>query len=187
MKQMNEFEFLLEDRIAKIHSINEQYDLENNSYIAFSGGKDSTILSHLVDIALPNNKIPRVFINTGIEFQAIRKFVQELANTDDRFIILNNKLNIKKTLQKYGYPFKSKQHSHNLSIYQNGGLSRCVRVYLGVDVTNGGKEGYFKCPNNLKYQFTSEFTLKCSELCCKKMKKDPAQKWSKENNKPITI
>ena len=28
-----EYEFVLTDRIAKIQAINEQYDLENNSYI----------------------------------------------------------------------------------------------------------------------------------------------------------
>lgn len=41
---MTENEFLLQDRITKIKSINEQYDLENNAYLSFSGGKDSTIL-----------------------------------------------------------------------------------------------------------------------------------------------
>ena len=65
---MTENEFLLQDRITKIKSINEQYDLENNSYISFSGGKDSTILHHLFDLALPGNKIPRLFINTNIEY-----------------------------------------------------------------------------------------------------------------------
>ena len=73
---MTENEFLLADRIAKIKSINELYDLENNAYISFSGGKDSTVLSHLVDEALPNNKIPRVFINTGIEYKLLVAFVE---------------------------------------------------------------------------------------------------------------
>lgn len=68
---MTENEFMLADRIAKIKSMDEQYDLENNSYISFSGGKDSTVLSHLIDEALPNNKIPRVFFNTGIEYNDI--------------------------------------------------------------------------------------------------------------------
>ena len=71
-----EYEFILTDRIAKIQAINEQYDLENNSYIAFSGGKDSVVLSHLIDIALPNNKIPRVYANTGIEYNDVVKFVK---------------------------------------------------------------------------------------------------------------
>ncbi len=36
-------EFLLSDRIAKIRAINEQYNLLDNAYISFSGGK--TLLS----------------------------------------------------------------------------------------------------------------------------------------------
>lgn len=71
-----EYEFILTDRIAKIQAINEQYDLEHNSYIAFSGGKDSVVLSHLIDMALPNNKIPRVYANTGIEYNDMVKFVK---------------------------------------------------------------------------------------------------------------
>lgn len=71
-----DYEFILTDRIAKIQAINEQYDLEHNSYIAFSGGKDSVVLSHLIDMALPNNKIPRVYANTGIEYNDMVKFVK---------------------------------------------------------------------------------------------------------------
>lgn len=69
MKMTNEdYELQEYDRIQVIKTTNEKYNLENNAYISFSGGKDSVVLSHLVDLALPNNKIPRVFINTGIEY-----------------------------------------------------------------------------------------------------------------------
>ena len=119
---MTDYEFMLEDRIAKIQSINEQYDLEHNAYLSFSGGKDSTILHYLLDIALPNNKIPRLYLNTGIEYQHIRKFVKSLAETDARIVMYNSGVNIKKMLQENGYPFKSKQHSHNWSIYNNNNI-----------------------------------------------------------------
>jgi len=115
----NEFEFLLEDRIAKIQAINNEYDLEHNSHISFSGGKDSTILHYLIDLALPNNNIPRVFFNTGLDFKDIRLFVQELATNDNRFKIVNSGVNIKQILNKDGYPFKSKQHSHNWELFRN--------------------------------------------------------------------
>ena len=64
---MTEEEFMLFDRIEKIKQIINKYG-EENFYISFSGGKDSTVLHYLVDLALPGNKIPRVFINTGIEY-----------------------------------------------------------------------------------------------------------------------
>ena len=67
---MNDLEYKcdLQDRIAKIQAINEQYDLEHNAYLSFSGGLDSVIVSRLLDMALPNNNIPRVYANTGIEY-----------------------------------------------------------------------------------------------------------------------
>lgn len=45
---MTENEFMLQDRISKIKSINKLYDLENNAYVSFSGGKDSTVLHYLI-------------------------------------------------------------------------------------------------------------------------------------------
>lgn len=116
---MTDFDFMLQDRIAKIQAINEQYDLEHNGYISFSGGKDSTILHYLIDIALPNNKIPRVYLNTGIEYKMVREFVKSLQKVDNRIVIVNSNVNIKNMLETYGYPFKSKQHAHNWLVYSN--------------------------------------------------------------------
>lgn len=114
-----EFEFTLQDRIAKIRAINEQWDLENNSYVSDSGGLDSRVNSEILDIALPGNKIPRVYFNTGIEYKEMLDFMKERAKKDPRIVIINSGVNIKQMLETNGYPFKSKQHSHNLAIYQN--------------------------------------------------------------------
>ena len=73
---MTEYDFMLSDRIAKIQSMNDLYNLEQNAYISFSGGKDSTVLSKLIDEALPDNKIPRVYFNTGIEYKEMVAFVE---------------------------------------------------------------------------------------------------------------
>ena len=176
-------ELLLYDRIEVIKATNQKYDLENNAYLSFSGGKDSTIVHYLLDQALPNNKIPRVFIDTGIEYQMIRDFVFGLAKNDDRFVILKPTQNVKQTLEKYGYPFKSKQHSHNLYVYQNSGIGLSVKRYLGIIESNTK----FRCPKMLEYQFTPEFKIRCSDNCCRKMKKEPIHKWEKQNNKHIAI
>lgn len=176
-------ELLLYDRIQVIKATNQKYDLENNAYLSFSGGKDSTIVHHLLDMALPNNKIPRVFIDTGIEYQMIRKFVLDLAKNDDRFVILKPTQNIKQMLEKYGYPFKSKQHSHSLSVYQHSGIGTSVKRYLGIVESNTK----FRCPKMLEYQFKPEFKIKCSDNCCRKMKKEPVKKWEKSSNRHIAI
>ena len=114
-----DYELTLFDRLEVIKNANLKYDLENNAYISFSGGKDSTILHYLVDIALPNNRIPRVFIDTGIEFLLIRQFVLDLAEKDDRFVIIKPTKPIKPTLEEYGYPFKSKEFSARVYDYKS--------------------------------------------------------------------
>ena len=178
-----DYELTLFDRLNVIRDVNKQHDLEHNAYISFSGGKDSTILHHLVDMALPNNRIPRVFINTGIEYQMIVDFVKELSSKDDRFIILTPKIPIKPMLEKYGYPFKSKQHSHNLMVYQHSGIGLSVKRYLGIIESNTK----FRCPKKLLYQFTEDFKLKVSDKCCLKMKKEPIHKWEKENHRSVAL
>lgn len=182
--KMKDFEFLLFDRIEKIKQINEQYDLENNAYISFSGGKDSTILHYLIDFALPNNKIPRVFINTGIEYNDIVEFVKELQKNDDRFVIISSKKNIKQILENYGYPFKSKEHSDRLNQFQNGNLSDYVKYYIGLESKK--KKGR-KCPKKLFYQFSNDFTLKVSDKCCYQLKKSIANKFQQEYKKSIFL
>ena len=97
---MEDNELLLIDRIEKIKSINKQYNLEDNAYISFSGGKDSTIVHYLIDLALPHNNIPRVFVNTGIEYQKIVDFVKTIAKNDKRIKIINSGINIKNMLEK---------------------------------------------------------------------------------------
>ena len=189
-----DYELTLFDRIEVIKATNQKYDLEKNAYLSFSGGKDSTILHHLLDMALPNNNIPRVFIDTGIEFTMIRDFVLELAEKDKRFVILKPTRPIKQTLEKYGYPFKSKEHSRKVATYQNNGYcpSACLKAYAnggGEFINDKGekKQTMFACPSVLRYQFTPENKIKISDKCCFKLKKEPAHKWQVANNKTIVL
>lgn len=179
---MNEFEFLLLDRLQKIRSINEQYDLEKNAYVSFSGGKDSTVLHYLIDEALPNNKIPRLFLNTGIEYKMIVQFVKRCAENDSRIYIYNSRVNIIEMLKKKGYPFKSKEHSQKVYGYKNGWRNESTLQYFGM-LPNG----YNICPKKLLCQIEANYPLKISDSCCHELKKKPAEKWAKENNKTIRL
>lgn len=178
---MTEFEFLLLDRIAKIKSINNLYNLNDNSYISFSGGKDSLVMSYLIDLSIPNNSIPRVFVDTGIEFNLLRKFVKKLAEKDSRIKIIYPKKNISVMLKEKGYPFKSKEHSQIVGTYQKlGDKSIYAQSYL-----NGKR--FIQCPQKLRYQFSPNFKLKISDKCCFELKKEPCENFSKENKKTISI
>lgn len=169
--------------------ITEEHD-EDEFYLSFSGGKDSTVLSDMIDRAIPNNRIPRVYANTGIEYNAIIKFVKELAEKDDRVVIIKPTTPIKQMLERDGYPFKSKFHSQKVMMYQNSGLeTTSVKVYLGLANAKSGAKilGDHSCPKMLRYQFTEDFKIPVSQKCCDRLKKEPIKKWQKENNRPTAI
>lgn len=86
-------------------------------------------------------------------------------------------------LEKEGYPFKSKDHSEKVSIYQNSGYTTTIKRY--IEPSDDRKR--FGCPKILLYQFQPDFKLKLSKKCCNRLKKDPLHLWQKQNNKPYGI
>ena len=76
---------------------------EDGVYVSFSGGKDSTVLLDLVRQSYPN--VPAVFIDTGLEYPEIREFVKTFDNVE----WIKPKYNFRKVIEKYGYPFISKE------------------------------------------------------------------------------
>lgn len=174
-----DFEFLLYDRVEKIKQIINKYGADN-FYISYSGGKDSVVLSALVDMAITND-IPRVYVNTGIDLNMVRDFVFKQKKNDKRIEVIVPKLPIRQTLDKYGWPFKSKRHSITVGRYQKSGvLTTYQKKYVA------GKT-YQKCPTKLIYQFTSECHLKISHQCCVKLKEEPLAEWGKEHNKTLAM
>lgn len=175
-------EFLLQDRLQKIRQIIRKYG-EENFYVSFSGGKDSTVLSALIDMALPDNTIPRVYANTGIEYCLILDFVEREREKPHKWelIILKPTIPIKPMLEKEGYPFKSKEHAAVVASWQGGNKDGLwVKHYLE-------KEGRFGLSAKLRYQFTDDNRLKISEKCCYRLKEEPLHKYQKDHNKPYGI
>lgn len=179
-------EFLLQDRLQKIQQIIGKYG-EENFYISFSGGKDSVVVSALVDMALPDNQIPRVYADTGIELNMIREFVLNLQKSDDRIIVIKPSVPVKRMLEKEGYPFKSKEHSYVWDVYRRNGIEcRTVSRYLEERERYGKR---YMCPNILRYQFTEKFKerMNLSDKCCFKMKEEPLGEWARDNKKNCQI
>lgn len=157
---------------------------EDKCYISFSGGKDSTALSYLIDLALPNNKIPRVYANTGIEYNLIKDFVLDLMSHDDRYIMIKPKVPIKKILERDGYPFKSKHHSEMWDLWNRDHDSKSAIKY---------RDGLYnfasnKCPKILRYQFSDNYTgPRISDKCCLNLKEMPLEAYMRETGKTVAI
>ena len=74
-------------------------------YVSFSGGKDSTVLLTIARELYPDLK--PVLADPGLEYPEIREFVKTWDNVD----WLKPKINFKQVIEKYGYPFISKEVS----------------------------------------------------------------------------
>lgn len=72
-------------------------------YVSFSGGKDSTVLLTIAREMYPD--IPAVFVDTGLEYPEIRQFVKTWDNVE----WVKPKMTFKQVIEKYGYPFISKE------------------------------------------------------------------------------
>lgn len=83
---------------------------EDGVYVSFSGGKDSTVLLHIVREAMGYKNIPAVFVDTGLEYPEIREFVKTFDNVE----WLRPKMNFRQVIEKYGYPFISKEVSESV-------------------------------------------------------------------------
>ena len=148
-------------------------------YVSFSGGKDSTVLVDIIT-KMGYKDIPLVFVDTGLEYPEIREFVKGYG---DRVAWLRPKMNFKQVIEKYGYPFISKE------------ISQCVYEVLkpkseGKDITQYAQykrlcgtysdKGFM---DRKKYKFLLDAPFWVSNKCCSVMKKNPIRKYAKENNK----
>ena len=116
--------------IARITEWYQHWD--GNIYVSFSGGKDSTVLLHIVRSLFPD--VPAVFSNTGLEYPEIQKFVKSF----DNVTTIYPKMKFTDVIGTYGYPLIGKEVSE--AIYYARRNSPPQRQKTGKDQKNLGLE-----------------------------------------------
>lgn len=155
----------------------------DNVYISFSGGKDSTVLMDIVRNRLGEN-IRAVFVDTGLEYPEIREFVRSF----DNVVWLKPKMNFKQVIEKYGYPFFSKETSEAIYYarkaqrnevspkeYKYGTSIRLLQLQGKMPHRKNGEltGEYSKRYDKSRYQFMLDAPFEVSNRCCSVMKKAP--------------
>ena len=111
---------------------------EDNVYISFSGGKDSTVLLDLVRKV--NKNVLAVFVDTGLEYPEVKEFV----NTIDNVKIIRPAMSFKQVIETYGYPMVSKEQANYLDDIRNS------TPYMKFRRLYGDDKGRFKLSNKYK-------------------------------------
>ena len=160
-------------------------------YGSFSGGKDSTVLKHIIDGMYDD--VPALFVNTGLEYPEIQKFVKDIkAGKYDCFNsdveIVRPEMRFDEVINKYGFPVVSKEVSkkvHDANSAKRNGYenSYAMKYFNGEALTPDGR----KSPYNMeKWKFLLDADFNISSKCCDVMKKKPAKQYGKQTDrKPI--
>lgn len=178
-------------------------------YVAFSGGKDSTVLADLCARVCKRYgwTLYLLFVNTGLEYPEIQKFVKTFAEwlrqtykIEVVLDIVRPEMRFDEVIKKYGYPVISKSVSNTVAGAKNsirkGEYSLRLRL-LGVRPEEYGglvvnKEyDYEKTAANskfekAKYRYLLDVDFNSSDMCCYVMKKEPSNAYAKQTGrKPI--
>ena len=143
----------------------------DDCYISFSGGKDSLVMLHLIKQLDVNDRIPVVFVDTGLEYPEIKQFVKKIY---PNVTILRPKKSFKQVIEEYGYPVISKEQAQYIEDIRTGTEKIKLRRLEGVN-------GQFKLAN--KYRYLLDAPFKISSKCCAIMKKEPIRNYENKSRR----
>lgn len=176
LQQLRQFQLLSLDAKIRLtlNRIKEWHiKYEGSVYLAFSGGKDSTVLKHIIDTYYPD--IPSVFCNTGLEYPEVKRFAMSQKNVT----VITPKMKFKDVLLKYGYPVISKEQSQYIYEARTSKSEKVKAIRLN------GKDGSYKISE--KWQYLVNAPFKISHKCCDVMKKAPFKQYEKETGRKAII
>lgn len=155
-----------------LNRIREWYEhCDGNVYVGFSGGKDSTVLLHLVRSIYP--EVPAVFCDTGLEYPEIREFVKRFENVT----ILRPEMTFKRVIEEYGYPIISKDVSRTVHYAQKGTKWALLKIQ---GLNKDGSYSKWKATHYKQWGFLKDAPFGVHDYCCTVIKKRPLFKYQKE-------
>ena len=188
----------LEDKeILTYEKLDQWYTAWNGKcYVSFSGGKDSTVLAYLAARYLSSFRAPPwelnlVFVNTGLEYPEIQRFVNEYADwLREKFprvtvnlVRLRPKMNIRQVVTKYGYSIVSKEVAGVVYEARKNQNSVQAKKLRGEHLDKDGNPSAYNCDN---WAFLLDAPFPISDRCCHVMKKASAHRYEgKTKEKPI--
>ena len=156
---------------------------EGQVYVSFSGGKDSTVLKHIVDSMYDD--VPAVFVNTGLEYPEIQQFVRSIkAGKYDCFNsdieIVRPEMRFDEVVKKHGYPVISKDVAQTVGTAKYNKDTYRYKKLMGTATDKEGNSSMFNMP---KWAFLMDAPFDTSSRCCDVMKKSPIRAYEKQTER----
>ena len=143
-------------------------------YVSFSGGKDSTVLRHIVKRMYPD--VPCVFVDTGLEYPEVRRFATERADE-----VVRPQMRFDEVIKTYGYPVATKRVADAVEGAKRNPNSTRAKMMRGeYGGRLDGKQSKF---DYTKWQYLMDAPFNVSAKCCDVMKKRPIKQYGKETGR----
>lgn len=171
----------LRDKITTTQAlIDEAIEIfgESHIYLSFSGGKNSTVLSHIARMRYPN--ILHIFSDTSCEYPETITFVERMKEKGVNIatVIPTDRRSVPWTFERvvleYGYPLFSKSVANGIRTYRH---AKSLETKLhSLD---------YMCRRFPKYLPYLEENI--SDLCCEKLKKGPLKRYARQQGLQCSI
>jgi len=143
---------------------------DDQMYVAFSGGVDSTVMLDLVWSVDPT--IPAVFSDTGNELESIREFVRGYG---DRVVWVEPDMTFDEVVDKWGYPVVSKKMSDYINRCRRTKSERVIKRHRYGLKADGSPSPMSKIP--AKWWHLVEGDIDVTNRCCGILKDRPTGKY----------
>ena len=144
-------------------------------YVSFSGGKDSTVLKHLVENTV--GAVPSVFCDTGLEYPELKNFVENQSNVE----IIKPKMKFNQVIKEYGYPVVSKSIANTIRLAKLEPYDSYRNKQLRGEISlPNGQKSFF---DYSKWTYLLNAPFEISEQRCNIMKKKPFKEYERSTQR----
>lgn len=150
-----------------------------NIYLSYSGGKDSTVLSHIIRQKYPD--ILHIFSNTTNEYPETLMHIKWEQQENDMNLIITRPIdkygkafNFKRVVNEYGFPMFTKRISNAIRTYRRAKTPQTRQNSEEYILRMFKKYDKYKC-------------LNISDKCCDKLKKEPIKRLANKLKLECTI
>jgi 3'-phosphoadenosine 5'-phosphosulfate sulfotransferase (PAPS reductase)/FAD synthetase len=180
LKQAQGYPLKMKVALTEIR-IREWYEVfDGKVYVAFSGGKDSTVMLDIIWSLYPD--VPAVFANTGNELESVLEFVKTYG---DKVTWVEPKMSFTEIVKEYGYPVISKKMSDYINRCRRTNNPNVIRRHLYGENSDGTESPMSKISSKWWKFVDGEFDV--TNKCCGILKNNPTEVYRQETGRKAFV